>query len=221
MRFLIQILLLFLPWPVRRRALNAAFNYQIDPSAHIGWSLILPRRLRMGTGSRIGSLTLVKGLSELAIETFGDLGHLNWVSGFPEGRSDHFAEDTGRYPALRIGAHAAITHRHLIDCTDTVTIGAFTTFAGWGSQILTHAIDLKSNRQSASPVSIGDYCFVGTRSVFLKGAIVPDHCVVAAGTIVAGPLEQTWSIYGGSPARHVKDLDKSYAYFSRPTGFVN
>jgi hypothetical protein len=58
------------------------------------------------------------------------LGNLNRVAGFEPESERHFASDIDRYPSLFIEGHAAVTHRHLIDCTDRVTIGAFSTVAG-------------------------------------------------------------------------------------------
>ena len=109
------------------------------------------------------------------------------ATGSRDSRSDtsrHFAEETDRQPQLILGEHSAITHRHLIDCTNSVTIGKFTTFAGFQSQILTHSIDLERNRQSSSPVRIGDYCFIGTNCVLLGGSALPDYCVLGAKSLL-------------------------------------
>jgi acetyltransferase-like isoleucine patch superfamily enzyme len=121
---------------------------------------------------------------------------------------------------LLIGAHSAITHRHLIDCTNRVTIGRFTTVAGFQSQMLTHSIDLEHNRQASAPISIGDYCFVGTNSVFLGGSAIPDYCVVGAKSLVNKAFADTHHLYGGVPARQLQGLPADYAYFQRTSGFV-
>ncbi|GAA0199152.1 hypothetical protein QOZ96_001238 [Brevundimonas nasdae] len=174
----------------------------------------------MEPGARIGSLTYVKGLGELLIEENGRLGNLNWVTGLPKSSTAFFKEQPDRRPALVIRSNAAITHRHLIDCTDLVEIGAYATFAGWGSQILTHAIDFAANRQSALPVRIGAYAFVGTRCVFLKGAYLPERSILAAGSVLSTHETQTDSLYSGVRATWIKRLDTGLAYFQRHLGFV-
>lgn len=209
-----------LPWPLRRRLLSSLLGFQIAPSARIGWSIILSRVLIMGEGARIGSLTLVKGLSELKLGDYAYLGNLNWVTGLPEGDPVFFTKDTTRRPALIIGDHAAVTHRHLIDCTDTVELGEFTTFAGWGSQILTHAIDISENRQSSAPVSIGPYCFVGTRCIFLKGSALPGYSILAAGSVMSTKENELYVLYAGNKAKKVKSLDQNNKYFQRCVGFI-
>lgn len=220
MRILVQIALMAFPWPMRRRLLTWIFGFNIAPSAKVGFSVILAKAVNMSEGARIGSLTFIKGLSELRMGPYAILGNLNWVTGMPEGHPVHFAKDTDRRPALLIGPHAAITHRHLIDCTDTVEIGEFTTFAGWGSQILTHAIDLKDNRQSSAPVKIGSHSFVGTRCILLKGSALPDRSVLAAGSSLTTRETETDSLYSGVRAERIRTLDTRSGYFTRTTGFV-
>lgn len=92
-----------------------------------------------------------------------------------------------------VGEHSAITNRHLIDCTDRVTLGRFTTFAGFRSQILAHSIDLAECRQSARPVTIGDYCFVGTDCVLLGGSALPDCSVLAAKSLLNKPQSEPYT----------------------------
>jgi acetyltransferase-like isoleucine patch superfamily enzyme len=101
-----------------------------------------------------------------------------------------------------------------------VTIGSFTTFAGFQSQILTHSIDLENNRQSSAPVRIGDYCFVGTNSVFLGGSALPDYCVLGAKSLVNKSFSDTHTLYGGVPAQAIKKLSPELKYFTRSEGFV-
>ena len=217
----LQFLLMVLPWWLRRSALRLIFGYEIDQSARIGLSLISVRTLRMGPKARIGHLTRVKGLQELSIGEAASLGNLNWVTAFPSGHAAHFTADPARNPSLVIERHAAITHRHLIDCTDRVVVGEFSTVAGWRSQILTHAIDIRLSRQSAASISIGRYCFVGTGVVILKGACLPDYSVLSAGSVLANAMSDAAMLYSGVPAVAVKPLDRGSAYFQRTQGFVN
>lgn len=217
----VQSLLMFLPWWLRRSALRLLFGYEIDPSARIGFSLISVGKLRMGPGARIGHLTRVKGLVELSIGEGAELGNLNWVTAVHSNHPVHFAADEERNPSLVIERHAAITHRHLIDCTDRVVVGEYSTVAGWRSQILTHAIDVRLSRQSAESVSIGRYCFVGTGVVILKGACLPDYSILSAGSVLAATMSDSFMLYSGVPAVAIKPLDRTSRYFHRTQGFVN
>ena len=144
-----MLLSLFLPWGARRSFLEKQFGYKIHPSCRIGFSCVFPTHLTMEEGSRIEHLTVCKNIDLLHLKAHSSIGRANWITGFPLGPSRHFAEETDRRPELIVGEHSAITHRHLIDCTNSVTVGSFTTVAGFQSQIITHSIDIEKNRQTS------------------------------------------------------------------------
>jgi carbonic anhydrase/acetyltransferase-like protein (isoleucine patch superfamily) len=215
-----MLLTLFLPWGIRRSLLEKRFRYKIDPSCKLGLSWIFPSRLIMEKGSRIDHLSVCKNIDLLHLRAHASIGRGNWITGFPLGPSLHFAEEKDRRPELIVGEHAAITHRHLIDCTNSVTIGKFTTFAGFQSQIITHSIDIETNRQTSAPVRVGDYCFIGTNCVLLGGSALPDFCVLGAKSLLNKSFTETYQLYGGVPARPIEKLYPDCKYFQRTEGFV-
>jgi acetyltransferase-like isoleucine patch superfamily enzyme len=221
MRKFLQILLLPLPWALRRWLMNRLFGYEIHATARIGWAWVDPDVLQMGPGSRIGHLTVCKGVAVLSLGPNATIGRGNWITGFPRGHARHFAHQPDRRPELRIGAHAAITHRHIIDCTNRVVIGEYSTIAGFGTQILTHSIDLAACRQSSAPVSIGRYCFVGTACVIVAGSELPDCSVLGAASLLDRAQTVGHRLYLGVPARPTAAVDPASLYFSRTSGFVD
>lgn len=220
MRWLMAGLLALLPWPLRRLAMVHLQGHDIAPSARIGFSLVSVGRLTMGEGARIGHLTLIKGLARLSIGENGIIGNLNWISGFALGHPTHFADNPGRDPSLLMGREAAITNRHLIDCTDRISIGHHTTLAGYRTQILTHSIDVRRSAQRAQPVSIGSYCFVGTGCILLAGSALPDCSVLGAGAVLTRAHAESHHLYAGSPAAPIQPLPHDAAYFHRAAGYV-
>ena len=120
-----------------------------------------------------------------------------------------------------MGSHAAITTRHYIDCTNSVTVGEFSTVAGARSQLLTHSIDLQESRQSSKPINIGKYCFIGTACIVLGGSSLPDYSVLGASSMMNKSFSEAYFLYAGNPAKAVKELSKDMAYFRRPSGFVH
>jgi acetyltransferase-like isoleucine patch superfamily enzyme len=174
----------------------------------------------MGQYSTIGAFTVCKGIALLEIGEYGHVGRLNLITGFPLGKSRHFSLQSDRKPQLVIGRHAAITNQHVIDCTDAVTIGAFSTFAGFRSQILTHSIDLAENMQKCAPVTIGDYAFVGTDTVILGGSTLPSRSILAAKSLLNKRYEVEGYLYGGTPARPIAPCAADAKYFTRAEGFV-
>lgn len=211
---------IFLPWPIRCWFLNSVFNYQIDQTAHIGFAWVFPKSLVMEKQSSIGHFTVCKGQDLIKLSEHASIGRLNWITSYPSEKHEHFTHRADRRPSLIVGAHSAITNRHLIDCTDNITIGKFSIFAGFQSQILTHSIDLKESRQSCAPVKIGDYCFVGTSCVVLGGAVLPDYSVLGAKSLLNHVFSDVFTLYVGVPARAVKALERSDKFFAREEGFV-
>ena len=220
-RLIIAVLSMVFPWSIRRWLLQRFLGYRIHQRASIGLSLVLCDALVMEEGSRIGHLNLIKGLRLVHLSPESHIGNLNWITGFPVGSSHHFAHETDRAPELVLGAHSAVTNRHLLDCTARVSIGAFATFAGFRSQILTHSIDLEHSRQSSAPVSIGEYCFVGTDCVLLGGSSLPPRSVLGAKSLLNRSHAQPQWLYGGVPAKPLKELPGDWAYFQRTRGFVD
>jgi len=220
MKTLLTLFSFLLPWPLRRGFLELCFGYKIHPTARIGLAWVRPGRLVMDEGTYIGHLTVCKNLDLIHLKAHSRIGRGNWITGFPIGHPRHFAHEPDRRPELILGEHSAVTNRHLIDCTNRVTIGRFATFAGFQSQILTHSIDLEKCRQSSAPITIGDYCFVGTNCVILGGSNLPSYSVLAAKSQLAKKLTDEYALYAGVPARFIQELPADYGYFRRTEGVV-
>lgn len=217
---LLMVASMLLPWSMRRRLLERRFGFAIHPTSRIGFAWILPSRLVMEEHSRIGNLTVCKGLDLLHVGAHAVIGQLNWITGFPLGTSRHFAHQAERRPELIVERHAGISSRHFIDCTSRIRIGAYATIGGFRSQLLTHSIDLDAGRQSSEPIDIGEYCFVGTEAVILGGSSLPHHSVLAAKSLLNKKWEAPFQLYGGVPAKPLKQLSEDMEYFRRAEGFV-
>lgn len=204
-----------MPWSIKRRLLSICLGYELDPSARIGMALVDVKRVRMGSGARIGAFTVIRNLEILELERDAKIGTFNWIFGMVANDEFFALEKDTRRSRLAMGEGAALTSRHLVDCIDQVEIGKFTTVAGFRSQILTHSIDVHGNRQACLPVCIGSYCFVGTGAIMLPGAVLPNRSVLAAGSTLTNAFDAEDSIYAGNPAILRRSLKDSSAYFSR------
>lgn len=220
MKKLLMLFSVILPWKLRRAVLQLLFGYRLHPTSRIGIAWIFPERLVMEADTKIGHLTMCKNIALLHLREHAQIGRGNWITGFPLGNPLHFSSESSRRPELVLGEHAAITNRHLIDCTHSITIGRFTTIAGFQSQMLTHSIDVKQNRQTSEPITIGDYCFLGSNCLVLGGSVLPNYCVLGAKALLNKEFRDTHHLYGGVPARQLQRLPADCAYFTRTTGFV-
>jgi serine acetyltransferase len=219
---LIRLLIVLLPWPLKRRVLTRLFGFELDPTSYIGLSWIYPRKsLRLLANSRIGHGNICRSLDELELGAESTIGSWNWLTGWSTAPEvAFFADEVDRRSRLSVGTHSAITARHYIDCANTVTIGSFTTLAGVRSVVWSHEINVDQGKQTSRPVEVGDYCYVGTCSVLLPGAVIPNRSVIAAGAVVRGVLGDELRVYGGVPAKAISELSPDARYFSRHRGVV-
>ena len=221
MKVILKVLLIFLPWFIRRRLMIKFCGYKIHSSAKIGFAFIYPKYLEMHKGSRIDHFTVAINLDLVSMGYKSSIGRSNWITGFPTSTSSsHFEHQKNRKSQLVMGKNSAITKNHHIDCTNRVDIGNFVTIAGYNSQFLTHSINIFENRQDSKPIQIGDYSFVGTNVVVLGGSKLPNNSVLGAKSLLNSSNDQEWFLYGGVPARPIKELSKNAKYFSRKVGFV-
>lgn len=59
----------------------------------------------------------------------------------------------------------------------------------------------------SAPVKIGDKCWIGFNVIILKGVTIGEGAVVAAGSVVTKDVAP-YTLVGGNPARHIRDLIK-------------
>lgn len=221
MKVVFNVILIILPWFIRRILLIKIYKYKIHKTARIGLAYIFPRYLEMGENSRIDHFTVAIHLDKLIIDNNSTIGRSNWITGFPtETDSLHFKHQPNRVSEFILRENSAITKHHHLDCTNSLKIGKFVTIAGYQSQLLTHSIDVNENRQDSKPITIGDYCFVGTNVVILGGASLPSYSVLGAKSLLNKAYVEEWKLYAGTPAKDVAEIDKTAKYFSRFNGFV-
>lgn len=218
---ILKIFTFLLPWPLRRLALQSWFGYKIHPKARIGLSWIFPQKLIMDEGAKIEMFTIAIHLDKIEMKYKSKIGRGNWITGFPTNTNSlHFKNQEGRRSELIMGECSAITKNHHIDCTNLIQIGRFTTIAGYQTQLLTHSIDILKSCQDSEPILIGDYTFIGTNTTILGGAILPDYSVLGAKSLLNKPYSQKWMLYGGVPAKPLRELPKDAKYFHRTDGFI-
>lgn len=208
-----------LPWRLRRPLLERLLGYELHPTARIGVSWIAPRELVLKEGASISHFSICRNLDRLELGESAVIGSFNWITGGASPETGHFAEEE-RDRALILGDHAGLTSRHIVDCTNLVEIGRFSTVAGYRSLLMTHSIDLELSRQVSAAIRVGEYCFVGARCTLLAGSQLPDYSVLAAGSVLVEAYDETHRLYAGVPARPQKQLAADLLYFARRHGYV-
>lgn len=216
LRAFVSIALMPLPWGLRRPLLGLLLGFRLHPKSHIGFALVLAERVVLEEGARIGHFTLVSPIGLIHLHAHATIGRGNKIMG---GQQTHlYPNERSRVSALIMEEHSSLTREHYIDCTNTVTIGRFTVVAGWGSQFLTHSPDLSTSTQISAPLRIGAYCFLGTRIIILKDAVLPDYCVLSAGSVLRDAQSETHWLFSGVPAKAIMRLDANAQFFHRTHG---
>lgn len=95
-----------------------------------------------------------------------------------------------------------------INVSKKVTIGKMAQW-GWNVEIIDtdghDILDENGNKTNADKeIVIGDNVWIGAKSAILKGAVIPDGCVVGYGSIVSKRFDEKNTIIAGVPAKVLK-----------------
>ncbi|MDP4644990.1 MAG: hypothetical protein NWS71_11175 [Opitutales bacterium] len=114
---------------------------------------------------------------------------------------------------LRIGDSVGMSGV-VICCKKSITIGNRVQF-GSGAVVCDtdfHSLDYQvrgtpqdASGAVASPVYIGDDCFVGARAIILKGVTIGARSIVGAGSVVVKDVPAD-TVVAGNPAREIRNL---------------
>ena len=213
LRLAVALLAAASPASARRLLLVRLLGHRIARDARIGRSIVQVDRLTMDSGSSIGHYNLVRHVGHVQLGAGASIGHLNWISGVNESRG--YFPGVDRKSALLMAARSAITHRHFIDCCDTVTLGELSLLAGIHSQVLTHGVDVGAGVLMAAPVRIEDRALVCSAAILVAGAVVPSRAVIGAGAVVKGALPDECTLYAGPASVAKRALRPSSGWFVR------
>lgn len=93
---------------------------------------------------------------------------------------------------MTIGDEVSINYNCMFFCRKAIHIGNGTEF-GPGVLIYDHDHDyregFKEGKFKEADVEIGKNCWIGANTVILRGTVIGDDCVVAAGSVVKGNIQ--------------------------------
>ena len=92
----------------------------------------------------------------------------------------------------------------LITIGDRVTVSSEVEFCTHDNAII-KAIPGKTD--VVGPITIGDDCFIGMRSILMYGVTLGDHCVVGAGSVVTKSFPPR-TVLAGNPAKAICTIDE-------------
>lgn len=115
---------------------------------------------------------------------------------------------------LSLGYDVSINDNVFLQCSGGVFIEDRVTLS-YGTTILTQGLDtkkycvnstLKFRKHIGKSVYVGEGTWIGANVTICPGSVVGKSCVVAAGAVVCGSLEENNCLYAGIPARKIKKL---------------
>lgn len=117
----------------------------------------------------------------------------------------HLGANFFKPSGIRIGHDSIIGANAFLDGRAPLSIGNHTSLA---SDVMIyndeHNIHSPNYENSYGPVTIGDYVFVGPRTIILPNVTIGDGAVVAAGAVVTKNIPE-YEVWGGVPAKKISD----------------
>lgn len=110
---------------------------------------------------------------------------------------------------LSLGDNFCNTAAMNLICWKSIVFGQNVTIS-WNTLIMDTdfheivSLETGNTYEKTKPIKIGSKVWICTRSVILKGAVVPNGCIVGAGALISRKFTEENSIIAGNPAQVVK-----------------
>lgn len=104
-----------------------------------------------------------------------------------------------------VGDNFACTSKMSLICYKSITMGK-DVLISWETLLMDtdmHYIAKAGDMSCAvneKEITIGNHVWIGCRTTILKGTVLCDNCIIAAGSVVVKPFTETSALIGGNPA---------------------
>lgn len=224
MKYIVSILLFFLPPSIVNFICRCLRYHGFKISGEnikVGFSIIICDEIELTDNSSIGHLNLIK-CNKLLMKG-GEIQHLNFIKGCFSVKmfERSWINNQNKISALGKTYHdvslileegAKIGVKHLLDMTDSITIGKNSMLAGADTQIWTHNFYFSKNSSKMAredaPVIIGTNCYIGARCTIMAGVNISNAITVGANSCISKSLSKQ-GLYVGQGLRFIEfDPDK-------------
>lgn len=115
----------------------------------------------------------------------------------------------GQNASLSFGRNFSITAESSIICFRKISFGN-DCLMSWNILMMDtdfHKIYSQEEKllNADREIIVGNHVWIGANSTIMKGSEIKDNCVIAANSLVSGKLAEQASIYGGQPAKIMKE----------------
>lgn len=220
-QLLSAITILLFPNVLTVRLLNL-LGHKVHPKSYIGFSLILTRRIYMAANSHIGHLNIIQ-VQKLLLREKAVIKTRNRIRGAMNiilSKEAVIANSNSIFRAaspvtygngtLYLGQLALIVSKHHLDCTRSISIGAYSTIGGLGTQFWTHgyyhAAEGRDRIRIDGPINIGNNVYVGTSCTFNPAVSIASGINIGSNVCVSKSLTKS-GMYVAQPLRYIeKDI---------------
>jgi acetyltransferase-like isoleucine patch superfamily enzyme len=204
---LLSLLIWLLPscafkiWALRR------LGHSIGASVTIGPILVLGcGRFSLDDGASISPFNAFRKLANVKLGKNCFIGSWNQITA-----ADGYQKYSTLVGLLLLEDQAVIMNRHYLDCSGQIILRRFSAIGGIKSIFQSHELDLAEDNTTIGRIILGEKSMTGTAVIMLKDAYLPERSVLAAGSLAVKPREgvelPTASLYGGIPAKPIRQLD--------------
>ena len=173
----------------------------------IGNNVVLKagKNIRCGKGVTIGDRVYIDALSADGI-FFG-----NNVSVGPGTRIECTGNLQYLGKGLKVSDQTGLGTDCFYGCAGGIEIGCDTIIGNYVSfHSETHRFHdlhklIRHQGVSHQGIQVGNNCWIGAKATILDGAIIGDNCIIAAGAMVTAGIYDSGGIYGGIPAKRLKE----------------
>lgn len=150
-------------------------------------------------------LMILRFVGYIPIHTIRKIFYLASGIDMPFSSTIHIGANFFNPSNITIGNDTIIGDHCFLDGRAKLTIGSH---VGIASQVLIyndeHNINSDNYENSFGPVEIGDYVFIGPRSIILPNIKIGKGAIVAAGAVVTKNIPD-FEVWGGVPAQKIND----------------
>jgi len=116
---------------------------------------------------------------------------------------------------LKVGDHTGLGTDCFYGCAGGIEIGSDTIVGNYVSfHAETHGFHegnklIRHQGVTHKGITVGNNCWIGAKATILDGAVIEDNCIIAAGAIVVAGLYEANGIYGGIPAKLLRNRNET------------
>ncbi len=107
--------------------------------------------------------------------------------------------------SVGIGSHSFLGCAGGVEIGDDTITGNFVSFHSENHNSSGPGIPIRLQGVSRKGIKVGKNCWIGAKATILDGAVIGDGCIIAANSVVAQGVYKSDAIYGGAPARFIKN----------------